>query len=123
IEMRFNELLEGITADVGVQIFGPDLDELIRLGQAMAAILEQVPGAADVAAPQVEGVPRWDIDVDAERLARYGLPAAAVLEVVAGGQRGTVVGAVTREEGFRDDVVVKLALPPDLALADVPLAL
>ncbi|MCB9731835.1 MAG: efflux RND transporter permease subunit [Deltaproteobacteria bacterium] len=122
IEMRFNELLEGITADVGVQIFGPDLDELIRLGQAMAAILERVPGAADVSAPQVEGVPRWDIEVDEERLAGFGIPAADVLDVVAGVQRGTVVGAVTRGQ-FRDDVVVKLDLPPDLALADVPMAL
>lgn len=122
IEMRFNELLEGITADVGVQIYGPDLDELVRLGHEMAEILEAVPGAADVAAPQVEGVPRWDVALDPGRLARFGVPAAEVLDLVAGVQRGTVVGVVTRGQ-FRDDVVVKLELPPALPLADLPMVL
>lgn len=122
IEMRFNELLEGITSDVGVQIFGPDIDELMRLGQLVADALDGVPGAADVAAPTIEGVPRLDVIVEEERLARYRLPAAAVLATVADVQRGTAIGSVTRGE-FRDDVVVRLALPEGVGVDEVPVVL
>ncbi|PKN54188.1 MAG: CusA/CzcA family heavy metal efflux RND transporter [Deltaproteobacteria bacterium HGW-Deltaproteobacteria-14] len=122
IEMRFNELLEGITSDVGVQIFGPDTDELMRLGQRIADALDGVPGAADVAAPAIEGVPRLDVILEEERLARFGLSASELLATVADVQRGTAIGAVTRGE-FRDDVVVRLAVPKGVALEEVPIVL
>lgn len=122
IEMRFNELLEGITSDVGVQIFGPDTDELMHLGQQIADALGGVPGAADVAAPAIEGVPRLDVVIEEERLARFGLSASEVLATVADVQRGTAIGAVTRGE-FRDDVVVRLAVPKGVALGEVPIVL
>lgn len=122
IEMRFSELLEGITADVGLQIFGPDLDVLLDLGQQVAARLERIEGAADVVTPTVEGLPQLDVEVDAAVVARYGLMPEDVLGLVAGVQRGTVVGQVPRG-GFLDDVIVRLALPVGVPLAELPVVL
>src|SRR5690606_19412291 len=115
IEMRFSELLEGITADVGIQIFGPDLDVLLALGEQVATRLERIDGAADVVAPTVEGTPQLDVEIDAAVVGRYGLAPEDVLGLVAGVQRGTVVGQVPRG-GFLDDVVVRLILPAGVPL-------
>ncbi|QDG49765.1 efflux RND transporter permease subunit [Persicimonas caeni] len=122
IEMRFNEMLEGITSDVGVKVFGPDLDTLIDISEQIAATLEEVPGAADVTPPAIEGVPNLEVDLDAAKLARYGLVAEDVMDVVAGIQRGTSVGTVRRGQ-FRDAIVVKLDYRNDFPLTDLPITL
>ena len=46
VEMRFNEMLEGIRADIAVKIFGNDYDELERLGSEVKEVLQQIPGLA-----------------------------------------------------------------------------
>jgi cobalt-zinc-cadmium resistance protein CzcA len=122
IEMRFNELLEGITSDVGVKIFGPDLGELSRLGGEVAARLERVPGAADVARPAAEGVPGFDLELDPAALARHGARAEDVLEAVAALRRGLTAAEVTRG-GWRDPIVVRLARRPDESIAELPVVL
>ncbi|MFW6057765.1 MAG: efflux RND transporter permease subunit [Persicimonas sp.] len=122
IEMRFNEMLEGITSDVGVKVFGPELDELLEISGEVAAKLDEVPGAADVAPPAVEGVPNLEVDLDPAKLARYGLVAEDIMGVVEGIQRGTVVGTVRRGQ-FRDAIVVKLDYPDDFPLEDLPITL
>jgi cobalt-zinc-cadmium resistance protein CzcA len=122
IEMRFSELLEGITADVGVQIFGPDLGVLLGLGQEVASRLERVAGAADTVAPAVEGIPQVEAKVDAGHVARYGLSPEVVLDFVSALRRGRVVGRVPRG-GFLDEVVVRLDVPPAVRLADLPIVL
>ncbi len=122
IEMRFNELLEGITSDVGVQIYGPDLDTLVQLGAQVSSVMEGVQGAADVKAPTVDGMPGIDIDVMPGELARLGARPQDLHGLVAGLRRGVEVGSLVRG-AFRDPVVMKVGLPADVALADLPFAL
>ena len=122
IEMRFNELLEGITSDVGVTLYGPDLDTLMRLAQEVAAELEKIEGAADVAPPIMDGIPSYDVKIDAERLAKYPISAQEVLAMVSTIQRGREVGSVIRG-AFRDPVLLKVDWPDDMPLQDMPLTL
>ncbi|OGR33990.1 MAG: cation transporter [Desulfuromonadales bacterium GWD2_61_12] len=83
IELRVNEMLSGIRGDVGIKIIGDDFDELVRLGEQVEQVLKKVPGAGEVAAEQITGQPTLQIQVDQEKLARYGVPARDVLDVIA----------------------------------------
>jgi cobalt-zinc-cadmium resistance protein CzcA len=100
IEMRFNELIAGVRSDIAVRIYGEDLERLRSLGDAVARALEEVPGAADVRAEQVAGLPVLRARVDRDRLARHGLRAEEVLEAVevirVGHRAGTVLEGVRR---------------------------
>ncbi|MEZ4237148.1 MAG: CusA/CzcA family heavy metal efflux RND transporter [Myxococcota bacterium] len=122
IEMRFNELLEGITSDVGVQIYGPDLGVLVDLGAQVAHALASVAGAADVKAPSVEGMPGVDVTLSPGDLARLGAAAVDLHGLVGAVRRGVEVGTLFRGQ-FREPVVLKVALPAEVALADLPFAL
>ena len=82
IEMRFNELIAGIRSDVGAEIFGPDLNRLEDLGATVLGVLSTIPGASDLRAEQVSGLPMVRIVVNRRELARYGINAAAILETV-----------------------------------------
>lgn len=119
IEMRFSELLEGITSDVGVEIYGPDLDVLVDLGSQVAAQLEQVEGAADVTRPAVEGMPGLDVSLSTPDLARLGVQADDLHGLVAGVRRGTEAGRLLNGQ-YMDPVVLKTLVPPGMALADLP---
>jgi cobalt-zinc-cadmium resistance protein CzcA len=110
IEMRFNELIAGVRSDIAVSIFGDDLDVLERLGSDVAELLRRVPGAADVRADQVQGLPVLRIVIEHARAARYGIPVEDVLGAVEAIRAGRVVGVVM--DGVRRyDIVVKFALP------------
>src|SRR5690606_7226489 len=113
IEMRINEMSAGIRADVGVEIFGDDLDELVRLSDEVQRVLLAVPGASDVSGDQVTGQPMLRVSVNRDAIARYGVNAADVLAFVeaVGGVR---VGDVF-EGQRRFDLVVRL---PDRVRAD-----
>jgi len=82
IELRFNELITGIRSDIGIKIIGDDLATLVELGEEVQTVLSEVNGAADVALEQVIGQPTLRIAVDREQLARYGVPARDVLDVI-----------------------------------------
>jgi len=107
IEMRFNELIAGVRSDVGVRIFGDDLNMLVENGNAVAQALSSVRGAADVRVEQTSGLPMIRITIDRERLARYGLNAADVLDTVQATRVGKVVGTIF-EGQRRFDLVVRL---------------
>jgi len=107
IELRMNEMTAGIRTDVGVKIFGDDLEGLRGVAAQVQSVLDSIPGSADVAAEQVTGQPLLEVKVNQEAIARYGVPAAHVLEIVeALGQ--TKVGEV-REGQRRFDLVVRLS--------------
>jgi cobalt-zinc-cadmium resistance protein CzcA len=98
IEMRFNEMLAGVRADVGLGVSGDHLDVLQEKANALAAVLESIPGSSEVKAQAVGGLPFLRIGVDRDRIDRHGINAADVLDVVSA-LGGTVVGQV--DEGQR----------------------
>ncbi len=82
IEMRMNEMVTGVRSDVAVKLYGDDLDVLVAKAKEIEAILNQIPGAADVASEQVTGQPVLQIKLDQEQLARYGVPAKVVTDFI-----------------------------------------
>ena len=82
IEMRINEMVAGNRSDLAVKLYGDDLDVLKAKGAEIERAIKAVPGAADVAAEQVTGQPVLQVKVKQDQLARYGVPARAVLDLV-----------------------------------------
>ena len=111
IEMRFNELLSGVRADVAVKVFGDDPEQLAEVGAAIEAVVGGVEGAQDVAVEQTTGLPVLQITPDRAALARLGLNLRDVQDLVGASLGGTVVGKVF-EGDRRFDVVVRL--PEDI---------
>lgn len=125
IQMRFNELIAGVRAELAIKVFGDDFDVLIALGSEIQKALDQVPGAADVAVEQATGLPVLTILPDREALARYGISIANLQELVATTLGGTVAGQFY-EGDQRVDIVVRLperlrANPDSLGSLPVPL--
>ncbi len=82
IEMRVNEMIAGIRADVGIKLFGDDLELLRQKAREIEVIVKAAPGAADVFTEQMTGLPTLRVEVDPDAIARYGIPAHQVLDVV-----------------------------------------
>jgi cobalt-zinc-cadmium resistance protein CzcA len=125
IQMRFNELISGVRSDVAVKVFGDDLAVLGEEAERIAAILEAVPGSADVKVEPISGLPMLEVDVDRALLARYGLPLSRVQDVAQIGVGGRAAGQLF-EGDRRFDIVVRLpeAVRGDVAaLQRLPIAL
>jgi heavy metal efflux system protein len=125
VQMRMNELISGVRADVAIKIFGDDLETLEAVGRRVEAVAKAVRGAADVKLEQLTGLPLLTIRPDPEGLIRYGLNQDAVQRSVETAVGGTVVGQM-HEGDRRFDIVVRLpeALRVDPArLADLPVPL
>jgi cobalt-zinc-cadmium resistance protein CzcA len=106
IEMRMDDMLQGVRSDVAAVIYGDDADALRAAAQQVAATLSGIPGAADVQAEQTAGQPYLRIIVDRAAIARYGMNASQVLdEVEALG--GRTVGTMI-EGSARFDIRVRL---------------
>jgi cobalt-zinc-cadmium resistance protein CzcA len=106
IEMRFNELISGVRADVAIKIYGDDLDTLTELASTVEGVVSAVPGAADVQYEQVTGLPILSIHPDRQALARFGLDVSDVQRVA-----GIALGGQTAGRYFegdrRFDIVVR----------------
>jgi cobalt-zinc-cadmium resistance protein CzcA len=125
IQMRFNELISGVRSDVAVKVYGDDLDVMSKTAGEIEAVLKTIPGAADVKVEQTTGLPMLTVHLDREALARYGLPATDVQELISTALGGTTVGQIF-EGDRRFDLVVRLPenLRTDLAaLHDLPIPL
>jgi len=125
IQMRMNELISGVRADVAVKVYGDDLDTLVRVAREVEAVMGTVPGAADVKSEQATGLPLLSIAPDRRALAGYGLNPGDVQDTVATAIGGEVAGQLF-EGDRRFDIVVRLpeALRSDPArLADLPIPL
>ena len=107
VQMRMNELLAGVRAEVAIKVFGDDMDELAGIGAQIEALAENITGAADVAVEQVTGLPLMTITPNLEALARYGLAIDDVQQTVAIALGGAVAGQVF-EGDRRFDIVVRL---------------
>lgn len=107
IEMRVNEMISGVRSDLGIKVFGDDLDILKATAREVETVVRGISGAADVTVEQVTGQPVLEITVDRAAIGRYGIPAEDVLDVVqAVGARHT--GEV-REGERRFDLAVRLS--------------
>lgn len=107
IEMRLNELISGVRSDIGVKLFGDDLDLLKAKAKEIEQVLREIPGATDINVEQVTGQPVVQVTVDRDTAGRFGIPVRDVLDVVeAMGVRG--VGEV-REGDRRFELGVRLA--------------
>ncbi|TWT45849.1 Cobalt-zinc-cadmium resistance protein CzcA [Phycisphaerae bacterium RAS1] len=82
IEMRMNEMIAGVRGDIAMKLYGDDLDVLKATGDRIGAILGSIQGAADMSTEQLTGQPVLQIKVDQEALARHGVPAKAVMDIV-----------------------------------------
>ena len=83
IQMRMQELMEGGSrSDLAIKLFGEDLEILRQKADQIAAVVSKVPGAADVRAERVAGLPYLRIRIRRDALARHGLDASAVLDTV-----------------------------------------
>ncbi len=82
IEMRINEMVAGTRSDLSVKLYGDDLDVLKAKAAEIERVIKTVPGAADVASEQVTGQPVLQVKVKQDQLARYGIPARAVLDLI-----------------------------------------
>jgi cobalt-zinc-cadmium resistance protein CzcA len=94
IQMRFNELISGVRTDVAVKVYGDDLEVMLASAKRVEAILTGIPGSADVKVEQATGLPLLTVHLDREAIARYGLAAEDVQQVVSTALGGTQSGEV-----------------------------
>lgn len=107
IEMRFNELITGVRADIAIKIFGEDLDVLSNKGNEIKELIQNVEGAADISIEKIVGLPQMNVKYDRAKIARYGLNIADLNDMVAMGFAGRNVGNVYEGEK-RFELVVRL---------------
>lgn len=107
IEMRFNELISGVRADLGIKVVGDDLDQLLRSANAIREEIEKIDGASDIQVEQVTGLPMLSILPKRIELARYGLNIAQLQQALATAIGGENAGAIY-EGDRRFSIVVRL---------------
>ena len=125
IEMRFNELISGVRADLGIKVFGDDLDQLLASANDVLEVVESMEGAADARVEQVTGLPMLSVHPKRMALSRYGLTVDDLQDLVAAGVGGENAGLIY-EGDRRFQLVVRL--PEDIrrdvdSLADLPVPL
>lgn len=132
IELRVAELIAGVKTDVGISVYGDDLATLRETAEQVAAVISKVPGSADVAIEQTGGLPYLRIILKRDALARYGINARVVLDVVAamgGKELGQVFEGQRRfplqvrfAEGVREDLdAIKRMSVPDSQGRQIPI--
>lgn len=114
IEMRVNEMIAGIRADIGVKIFGDDLLLLEQKAEEAAAVIEQIHGSADISVEQLTGQPQLRLKVDRRRLARFGLDAIDVLTAIES------IGGITVGDVFEGQQRFELAIKIDSSRFEGP---
>lgn len=107
IQLRFNELISGVRSDLGIKIYGDDLDQLLKSGNEIAAVLNKVTGAEGVKVEQIAGLPVLSVEPNRAALYRYGLNVADVQDVLAAATGGEEAGQVF-EGDQRFALVVRL---------------
>ncbi len=131
IEMRFNELIAGVRTDVAYTIFGDDPVQLRQSAERVAAIMESIPGAADVRVEQVSGLPQLEISPRRDLVGRMGLQIADIQNAVSIAFAGREVSkfyqgarslpvVVRLAEGDRNNVETLRRLPIPLPTASMP---
>ena len=123
IQMRFNELLAGVRAELAIKVFGDDFETLTALGKSINTAIANVEGIADVQVEQTTGLPMLTINPNHEQLAKYGVSIKTLQDQLATALGGTSAGKFY-EGDRRADIVVRLPenLRSDVdALAHLPI--
>ncbi len=107
IQMRFNELISGVRADLGIKVFGDDLDQLVSTANDVLSIVNSIEGAADARVEQVTGLPTLSIIPKRTALGRYGLNVSELQDWVAAAIGGESAG-ILYEGDRRFELVVRL---------------
>ncbi len=107
IEMRFNELISGVRADLGIKVVGDNLTQLLTSAEAIREVIESMDGAADIRVEQVTGLPMLSILPKRMALSRYGLNVSELQDMVATAIGGEPAGVIF-EGDRRFDLVVRL---------------
>jgi copper/silver efflux system protein len=142
IENRILMLYTGIRAQVGVKIYGDNIDDIQRKAYEVESIIKKIPGAAGVSPSRVQGKPYLNVKIDRKALARYNLNARDVLDAIEVGVGGKNVSVaiegrerfpiqVRLERDARDDIEdigriligARSAMSGDQPLTYVPLAM
>ena len=130
IQMRFNELLAGVRSDVAVKIFGDEADVLLENAEKVASVLNSIRGSSDVKVEPLTGLPLVEVKPNREKLARLGLNAKDIQDVVETAYAGREVSrfyvgdrnfpiVVRLGENVRNDLSALASLPIPLS-ADIP---
>tara|TARA_R110002111_G_scaffold132737_3_gene198425 strand:- start:3432 stop:7844 length:4413 start_codon:yes stop_codon:yes gene_type:complete len=106
VELRFNELLEGVREDIAVKLYGEDLEILAAKVQEMAEIIQTVPGAGDVNPERTSGLPQMTVRYNRDKIAQYGLDIQKLNEYVSSAFAGGVAGVIFEGEK-RFDLVIR----------------
>jgi len=94
IQMRFNELIAGVRGDIAVKVFGDDADQMSGTADRIAAVLRRTKGATDVRVEQTEGLPILDVQPDRDAMARLGISARALQDILAAAVGGRDAGVI-----------------------------
>lgn len=118
IQLRFNELISGVRQDVGIKIFGEDMQVLAELAKKIGNIVPSVKGAEDLYVEQVGGLPQISVKLDRDKIAQFGLNVSDINQVIntafAGGKAGTIF-----EGEKRFDLVIRLQQAERQGIEDV----
>ena len=125
IEMRFNELISGVRADLGIKVIGDDLDQLLKSANAIKEVIEKIDGASDIQVEQVTGLPMLSIVPKRLELARYGLNVSQLQNTLTTAIGGKNAGVIY-EGDRRFNIVIRL--PENVRrninkLSELPIAL
>ena len=133
IALRVDELVSGVKSAIGIKLFGDDLDVLKQKAEAIARLLGKVPGATDINVEKVSGLAYLQIEIDRDKIARYGINVAdihAIIETAIGGREASkvyeglkVFGLAVRfpEEARNDVEPIREILVPSPGGALIPL--
>ena len=108
IELRFNELISGVRSDIGVKIFGDDMQVLNAEAEKISKLIQQVSGSTAVKVEQTSGLPLLNVEIDKSLAAQYGLSVKTVQDYVAASIGGQNVGEILQGDR-RFDFVIRLS--------------
>ena len=110
IATRVDELLSGVKAQLAIKLFGPDLKQLEKTGKQIENLVRKIEGTRGVEMEQIGGEAQLSIRPDRDKLARYGIPVAQVMDLVSDAIGGREAGQVINGNE-RYDIYVRLAEP------------
>jgi len=126
IQMRFNELISGVRADLGIKVFGDDLEQLLKSSHEILAVLNQIDGVADTRVEQISNLPMLSVIPKRHSLARYGIHVVDLQDVIStaiGGKESGIIYEGDRrfkiilrlDENIRRDLYHLSELPVQLS--------